>query len=226
MLPPETAHRASVPHGQKRPTTKHSERPECPLRRVSASKLLGAERRAPSKSGAGLILSETGAVQIATVLGDIAKQKVDAVVNAANSSLLPGGGVDGAIHDAAGHELLAACIALGGCEVGDAKSTPGFELHAKWIIHTVGPIYRDGRHGEAALLRSCYVRSLEIADELRVGTIAFPAISTGAFGYPEIDAARVALSSLSEATTNVKLAFLVAFDRPSYRRMSELLDQL
>lgn len=164
-------------------------------------------------------------MHIVTVLGDITEQEVDAVVNAANSSLMPGGGVDGAIHDAAGEELLAACLALGGCDVGDAKYTAGFNLHARWIIHTVGPIYRDGRHDEASLLTSCYVRSLEVADGLEVGTIAFPAISTGAFGYPEIDVTRIALSSLREATTNVKLAYLVAFDRRSYRRTVELLDQ-
>ena len=171
-------------------------------------------------------MSENRAMQIVSILGDITSQRVDAVVNAANSSLLPGGGVDGAIHEAAGEELLAACTALGGCEVGDVKSTPGFGLQARWIIHTVGPIYRDGRHGEPALLKSCYLRSLHVADLLGVRLIAFPAISTGAYGYPERDAARVAVSALREATTNVKLVRLIAFDRGSLRCMTEVLDQL
>jgi O-acetyl-ADP-ribose deacetylase (regulator of RNase III) len=131
--------------------------------------------------------------------GDITKLAVDAIVNAANSRLAGGGGVDGAIHRAAGYEQLqGACRQLGGCETGEAKITPGFNLPARHIIHTVGPVYRDGRHGEAELLASCYRRSLEVGAENGCKTIAFPAISTGVYGYPFDEATGIALKTTAE----------------------------
>ncbi|WP_455220676.1 O-acetyl-ADP-ribose deacetylase [Kaarinaea lacus] len=132
------------------------------------------------------------------IQADITTLQVDAIVNAANSSLLGGGGVDGAIHRAAGPQLLKACQSLGGCPAGDAKITPGFNLPAKFVIHTVGPVWHGGKHGESQLLESCYRRSLELALANNVKTIAFPAISTGVYGYPKPDAAKIALKVLKE----------------------------
>jgi O-acetyl-ADP-ribose deacetylase len=143
---------------------------------------------------------------------DITTLDVDAVVNAANERLLGGGGVDGAIHRAAGPGLLAECRGLGGCPTGDAKATGGHRLPARWVIHTVGPVWRGGGHGEDALLASCYRRSLEVADDLGAASVAFPAISTGVYGFPRERAAGIAVDTLRESPTAVRDVLLVAFD--------------
>lgn len=151
--------------------------------------------------------------ELKVVLGDITAERVDAIVNAANSSLLGGGGVDGAIHRAAGPELVAHCRRLGGCRTGQAKITPGFALPAKWIIHTVGPIWAGGTHAEADLLASCYRESLARADEVAATIVAFPAISTGVYLYPARPAARIAIDTVKSAATNVREVRFVCFDQ-------------
>jgi O-acetyl-ADP-ribose deacetylase (regulator of RNase III) len=154
-------------------------------------------------------------VQLEVARGDLTQERVDAVVNAANSSLLGGGGVDGAIHRAAGPDLLEHCRGLDGCPTGDAVVTPGFGLSARWIVHTVGPVWHGGNDGEPALLASCYRRSLEEADGVGARSVAFPCISTGVFGYPSDRAAEVALTTVRSATTSVELVRFVVFDSAS-----------
>ena len=157
--------------------------------------------------------------RIEVVEGDITKQRVDAIVNAANTTLLGGGGVDGAIHRAAGPELLEECRALGGCLTGQAKITRGYKLPAQWVIHTVGPVWRDGQHGEEELLASCYRNSLALAEQKGARTIAFPSISTGAYGFPMDKAARIAVSEIEkflERNSSMEKVVLVCFGKSAF----------
>jgi O-acetyl-ADP-ribose deacetylase len=153
---------------------------------------------------------------IELVRGDITAQDVDAIVNAANSSLLGGGGVDGAIHRAGGPAILAECRLLGGCETGDAKATTCGRLPARYVIHTVGPVWHGGDRGEPELLASCHRRSLEVARELGVRTLAFPAISCGVYGYPVPEAAKVAVAHTREHGHDFDLVRFVLFDDAAY----------
>jgi len=154
-------------------------------------------------------VSKKDVLQVCT--GDITRLAVDAIVNAANNSLLGGGGVDGAIHRAAGPRLLALTRTMGGCPTGQARITPGFDLPARWIIHTVGPIWRGGGQGEAVLLRSAYESCLALAVEYRLRSIAFPAISTGVYGYPFAEAAEIAVRTAWAFTSDLDVIIFCCF---------------
>jgi len=167
--------------------------------------------------------------RIEVVEGDITKQNVDAIVNAANTTLLGGGGVDGAIHRAAGPELLEECRALGGCATGQAKITKGYRLPAKWVIHTVGPVWRDGWHGEEDLLAGCYRNALALAEQNRARSIAFPSISTGAYGFPLERAARIALGEIKkflEQNRSMEKVVLVCFGEQAFNIYREALKEI
>jgi O-acetyl-ADP-ribose deacetylase len=164
--------------------------------------------------------------EIEVVLGDITREDVDAIVNAANSTLRGGGGVDGAIHRAAGPRLAQAGGAIAPCATGDAKATPAFDLDppVRHVIHTVGPIWDGGHAGEPELLASCYRRSLEVADEIGARSVAFPAISTGIYGYPSDQAATIAVATLRATPTQVERIRLVAFDQKTRDLLQAALD--
>lgn len=165
-------------------------------------------------------------MRIELVRGDITEERVDAIVTAANESLLGGGGVDGAIHRAAGPELAEAGGAIAPCDPGDAKATPAFALQprVRWVIHTVGPIWEGGSYEEAEVLASCYRRVLEVADELGAATVAVPAIATGVYGYPVEQAADIAVHTLRTTRTKVQLIRIVAFDEKNHDAIAARLD--
>ena len=162
--------------------------------------------------------------RIVLVQGDITEQAVDAIVNAANSSLLGGGGVDGAIHRSGGPSILAECRLLGGCEPGDAKATSAGNLPARWVIHTVGPVY-SAHDDRSAQLASAYRESLRIADELGARTVAFPAVSAGIYGWPVDDAARIAVITVLATDTTVEEARFVLFSKPVYDAFATALER-
>lgn len=167
--------------------------------------------------------------RVSIILGDITKMNVDAIVNAANPSLLGGGGVDGAIHKAAGPKLLEECKTLNGCLTGEAKITKGYNLPAQYVIHTVGPIWQGGKANEPDLLSNCYKNSLKLAVENGIQEIAFPSISTGAYGYPVKQAAQVALKTILNClrqNSSIKNVYMVCFDKETYSVYNNTLASL
>ncbi|MBI4644465.1 MAG: O-acetyl-ADP-ribose deacetylase [Deltaproteobacteria bacterium] len=172
---------------------------------------------------------QVGRSALELVEGDITRQDTEAIVNAANSSLLGGGGVDGAIHRAGGPKILEECRQLGGCPTGEARITTGGNLQARYVIHTVGPIYRDGFHREPELLASCYRESLKLASAKGIKTVAFPSISTGAYGYPLADAARIALKTVKEylaAHPEIERVRFVLFGKAAFAAYEATLKEL
>jgi O-acetyl-ADP-ribose deacetylase len=172
---------------------------------------------------------KVGASTLELVEGDITRQDTDAIVNAANTALRPGGGVDGAIHRAGGPAIEAACRQVGGCPTGEARITTGGNLMARHVIHTVGPVYRDGRHREPELLASCYRESLKLASARGLKTVAFPSISTGVYGYPLADAARIALAAITDYLSQhqeIHLVRLVLFGSAAYQAYAEALEEI
>jgi O-acetyl-ADP-ribose deacetylase len=166
--------------------------------------------------------------KITVIEGNIAKLSVDAIVNAANRSLLGGGGVDGAIHQGAGPELLEECRKLNGCETGEAKITKGYKLPAKWVIHTVGPIWRGGTHQEEEFLARCYRNSLKLAVENQIKTIAFPAISTGAYGFPLDRATKIAVTEIQKflaKNDSIEKVILACFGQSDYKQILRIVEK-
>lgn len=167
--------------------------------------------------------------RIELYMGSITDLDVDAIVNAANKTLLGGGGVDGAIHRAAGPKLLEECRTLDGCDTGDAKITQGYDLKARYVIHTVGPIWHGGNDNEAELLESCYRTAFELAEEHQIHSIAFPAISTGAYGYPLEQATRIAIGTawiVLQANDQIERVVFACFDEQTHKAYKELIDEI